>query len=273
MRFGNSGFNRNYAFYGPEAFSGAVRPLVIINIFVFVLINVFPSVDWYGLFGLVPEFIFKKLMLWQLVTYLFVHAGIWHLALNMLMLWMFGSVIENVWGPKRFLFYYFLTGIGAGLFSVLFSFSSPVPVVGASGAIFGLLVAFGLMFPENIILLFFIFPMKMKYAVIVLGLINLMGALSNAGSGIAYLAHVGGGLIGYLYLKNESLRFKFARFRMPELRRSMRTGTKPFRPQEHTSERPLDEEIDRILDKISSHGMESLTREEREMLKKKSRAL
>ncbi len=271
MRFGNRWNGSGFGLFPGSVFFGAVRVIVLINILVFVLVNVFRSINWYGIFGLVPAFVFSRLMIWQLVTYLFLNAGIWSLALNMLMLWMFGSVIESVWGTKRFLFYYFLTGIGAGLFSFLFAFSSTAGVYGCSGAIFGLLVAFAVMFPDNIILLFFIFPMKMKYAAIILGLINLLGALSNPGNGVAYLAQLGGGLIGYLYLKNETLRFKLARFRMPEFR-----PPAPKYPPAPASEKempPAEEEIDRILDKISAQGMDSLTPQEKETLKRKSKVL
>ena len=116
----------------------------------------FKNIAWYTIFGLVPAFVLSRFMLWQPVTYLFVHYGLWHLVVNMLMLWMFGAIIEEAWGSKRFLFYYFFTGIGAGICSIVFAFNSFSPVVGASGAIFGLLVAYAMMFPDSIILLFFI---------------------------------------------------------------------------------------------------------------------
>ena len=96
-------------------FKGAVKILIIINILVFIIAHIFGHIPWLVLFGLVPALVFTRFMLWQLVTYFFMHFGLWHLILNMLMLWMFGSVIENTWGSKRFLIYYFFTGIGAGI--------------------------------------------------------------------------------------------------------------------------------------------------------------
>ena len=249
-------------------FSGAVKTLIIINIAVFVIVNVFKGIPWHAIFGLVPGLVFFKLMIWQLATYMFVHFGVWHLALNMLMLWMFGSVIENTWGSKRFVFYYLFTGIGAGLCSVIFAYNSSVPVVGASGAIFGLLAAYAIMFPESIIILFFIFPMKMKYAAMVLAGINLLGAISNPGGSIAYIAHLGGGLFGYLYLKNEHIRMTLSRYNLQNLRHSLQ---KKQVISQRKKEENIDAQIDTILDKISSSGMESLTQKEKNILKSKRR--
>ncbi|MFH1092760.1 MAG: rhomboid family intramembrane serine protease [Candidatus Omnitrophota bacterium] len=248
-------------------FRGAIRILIVINIAVFIIIHVFRNIAWHVIFGLVPGLVFSKLMVWQLATYLFLHFGLWHLVLNMLMLWMFGSIIENRWGSKRFLFYYFFTGIGAGLCSIVFAFNSGVPVLGASGAIFGLLVAYAIMFPESVILLFFIFPMKMKYAAIVLAGINLLGALSNPGGGIAYIAHLGGGLFGYLYLKNERIRIMLSRYSPSSIKNSLNIKRTQKRQERENN---IDKQIDKILDKISAQGMESLTIEEIKILGKRS---
>ena len=251
-----------------QQFRGGIKTLIVINIAVFVIIHIFRNIAWYAVFGLVPVMVFSKFMIWQLVTYLFMHFGLWHLVLNMLMLWMFGSIIENKWGSKRFLFYYFFTGIGAGLCSVVFAFNSNVPVVGASGAIFGLLVAYAMMFPDSVILLFFIFPMKMKYAAMVLAGINLLGAMSNPGGGIAYIAHLGGGLFGYLYLKNERIRIMFSRYSISNLMRSLKRK-KQIKKQSQMED--MNEQVDKILEKISAHGIKSITEKEKDILMKKSR--
>ncbi|MBU1925288.1 MAG: rhomboid family intramembrane serine protease [Candidatus Omnitrophica bacterium] len=246
----------------------AVKYLLVINTAVFIFINIFPAFDWFSHFGLVPAEIFAQFKVWQLVTYLFLHQGLWHLVINMLMLWMFGSVIENIWGSRQFLFFYFFCGAGAGLCSFLFSGSSFMPVVGASGAIFGILVAYALMFPDNIILLFLIFPMKMRHAILVLAGINLLGAVSASGGGIAYFAHLGGGLFGYLYLRGEHLKRKFAYgniFKNRKYSRSKKT------PQRDNPPAELDKEVDVILDKISRNGINSLSDGERKILELKSR--
>jgi membrane associated rhomboid family serine protease len=253
--------------YGLQS-NRAVKSLIIINVIVFVIINVFRQIPWALYLGLVPSLVLSRLMIWQFVTYLFMHANLWHLVINMLMLWMFGAVIENTWGTRRFLGYYFFTGIGAGICSVLFAFNANYPVVGASGAIFGLLAAFAVMFPESVILLFLIFPMKMKHAALVLAGINLLGALSNPGGGIAYIAHLGGGLFGWLYLKNEKLKFALSRFNLDQIKNNIKHKQESKKQQQI---KDINRRVDEILDKISAQGMDSLTKEEKEILKQKSK--
>jgi len=181
--------NRQYSNFG-FSLTPAVKVLIIINVCIFVIINLVRNFPWLGIFGLVPAFVFGRFWIWQLATYMFLHLGLWHLVLNMLMLCFFGPTIEEAWGKKQFLIYYFFTGVGAALCSFFVSMGSYTPVIGASGAIFGILVAYAVMFPDSVILLFLIFPMKMKYAVLVLAGINLLGAISNPGGGIAYFAHL-----------------------------------------------------------------------------------
>ncbi|MBU1086559.1 MAG: rhomboid family intramembrane serine protease [Candidatus Omnitrophica bacterium] len=254
--------------FGYRNHKTAVNILIVINIAVFVIINLLRDISWMMYLGLVPSLVISRLMLWQLVSYLFVHAGLWHLVLNMLMLWMFGTVLEQSWGSKRFVIYYLFTGIGAGICSIVFAHNSAYPVVGASGAIFGLLVAFAIMFPESVILLFFIFPMKMRYAAMVLAGINLLGALSNPGSGVAYIAHLGGGLFGYLYFKNEAIRFVLSRFSISRWQESIKQKKQVKQKQEIVD---INRRVDEILDKISMHGIDSLSKKEREILEKKSK--
>lgn len=245
-----------------------VKTLIAINVALFILIQLLPKFPWFLLFGLVPGLVFARFMLWQLVTYMFLHAGLWHLVVNMLMLWFFAPPIEAAWGRKQFLIYYFFTGIGAGLCSFVASFRSFVPVVGASGAIFGILVAYAMMYPETVILLFFVFPMKMKHALLVLVGINLLGILSSPNSGIAYFAHLGGGLFGYLYLKSEWLRRQITYFNLSGLKRwRMRRDTR----KKPSTEEEFNRQIDRILDKISKYGMDSLSGREKEILRQKSK--
>lgn len=219
------------------------------------------------MFGLAPRYVFSKFMVWQLVTYLFVHAGLFHLLINMLMLWFFAPAIEQAWGRKKFLIYYFFTGIGAGLCSFITSPHSPIPIVGASGAIFGILVAYAVMFPETTVLFLFIFPMKIKYAIFILGAINLLGAVSEPGSGIAYFAHLGGGLFGYLYLKSRWLQGIL--FKGPYHLSSFWQKRKD--KASYQRKRDFESEVNRILDKVSREGLDSLTERERKILQRKSR--
>lgn len=235
-----------------------VKILIIVNVALFVLMHLLPQAPWLALFALIPSYVFARFRLWQLATYMFLHLGLWHLVLNMLMLWFFAPAIERSWGRREFLFYYFFTGIGAGLCSWITAFHSFIPVIGASGAIFGILVAYALMFPETVILFFFIFPMKIKHAVLVLAGINLLGALFSPGAGIAYFAHLGGGLFGYLYLKSEWIKRQITY-------RSKRVS------RQEIAQKDLNRGVDAILDKVSKHGIDSLSRKERRILELKSR--
>ena len=258
------------SYYSSFRLGGTVKILIIINIIVFILVHLPFRFPWFPLFGMVPADVFSKFRLWQLATYMFFHEGLFHLVINMLMLWWFGSAIEEAWGKEKFLRYFFFTGIGAALCSFAVSFHSPIPVIGASGAIFGMLVAYAIMFPENIILLFFIFPIKMKYAVLVLAGINLLGALSTPHSGIAYFAHLGGGLFGYLYLKSVWIR-KQILWLSPVTLKFWWVKKKIYNKQ--AAEKNFDFQVDSILDKVSQYGIQSLTRKERKILEHKSKGI
>lgn len=182
--------------------------LLIANTAVFILEN-FLSYRFLLLFGLVPKLIWDDLYLWQLFTYQFLHGGLFHLLFNMLALWMFGCTLERRWGSEFFLKYYFVSAIGGGILNTLLMPGQVAPSIGASGGIYGVLLAFGLIYPNQIIYLI-VFPMKMKHYVWIIGAISLYSSMSSGGSGIAHLAHLGGMLFGYLYLRggNPWNRFK-----------------------------------------------------------------
>jgi membrane associated rhomboid family serine protease len=158
------------------------------------------------LIDLVPAVVIRGAV-WQLVTYLFLHdlTSFWHILFNMLTLWMFGAPIEETWGTKRFLRYYFLCGTGAGVCVVLanLAFGDPYQrTIGASGAIYGLLLAFGMLFPNQTVLMSFLFPIKAKYMVMIFGAIAFMSSF-QAGSTVSNLAHLGGMLFGFVYMKTQ----------------------------------------------------------------------
>lgn len=199
-------------------FTRAVKLLLIANTAVFLAVAVVaaftsPGVDaWVNFhFGLVPTLAVLHGWLWQFVTYSFIHAGLLHILFNLLALWMFGAQLEMDWGFSLFLQFYFFCVIGAAICTAVVSFTgllgaSPlIPTVGASGGIYGILVAFGILHGESEIMLFPIpFMIKARYFVIGLILLALYGALSsshNMGQSTAYMAHLGGGLFGYLFLK------------------------------------------------------------------------
>ena len=195
--------------FGPGAMSPAVKMLLLINIAVFLVTALIPPLFPFvtRVFGLTPQLVLTQLWLWQPVTYMFLHGGVTHILFNMLILWMFGVQLERIWGQQFFLRYFFVTGIGAGLATIAmallpFGFAEPtylVPTIGASGAIYGLLVAFALYYPETPILMFFLFPVPAKYFVMIIGTIAFLSV--PRGGGVAHIAHLGGLIVGYLYLK------------------------------------------------------------------------
>ncbi|MEX2632699.1 MAG: rhomboid family intramembrane serine protease [Balneolales bacterium] len=143
---------------------------------------------------------------WQLVSYMFLHStgSIFHLFFNLFVLWMFGQSIENAWGTQRFVYYYFLTGIGAGLLHLIVNLAAIpiIPTIGASGAVYGILLAFAIMYPNREIFLIFLpIPIKAKYFVIILGSIEFISGVSGMQTGIAHFAHLGGMLVGYILIK------------------------------------------------------------------------
>jgi membrane associated rhomboid family serine protease len=216
-------------------------------------------------FGLVPQFLFRRFMVWQLATYLFLHGGIFHLLFNMFVLWMFGTEIERYWGTRNFLYYYFFTGIVAGFVTALVSYSVNMPIIGASGAIFGVLAAFGLLFPERIILIFFLFPMRAKHAVLLFAGIELLVLLSAGVHGLGSLAHLSGMAAGYLYLKHGDV---LKNIWQAQRERQHRKSFAKTREREYRKKQFIQDIVDPILDKISREGMDSLTEEEKKILKK-----
>jgi membrane associated rhomboid family serine protease len=225
---------------------------------------------------------------WQLVTYLFMHADFWHIFLNMFALWMFGMELENIWGSRKFMAYYFMCGIGAGLANLLIAplfTTMNVPTVGASGAVYGILVAFGMLFPDRPIYLYFLFPIKAKYFVAIYMIIELFSVGSN--TGIAHVAHLGGGLIGFVYLllTRNNINSLF-RFYQPKPKMSVKSTSNVYRNKYYEKynkstddiadaeyyddktggEEISQERIDEILDKISKSGYQNLSEEEKRIL-------
>lgn len=197
-----------------------VKYLIIINVVIWVFFQIilegyiFPDMNLTLWFGLVPQYIFLKFFVWQFGSYMFLHdtSNIMHLVLNMFTLWWIGSELEQKWGSKNFLSYYLTCGVGAGVIYFIgvlaYYFISghvtplQIPVVGASGAIFGLMLAYGILFGERQLLFMFIFPMKAKFFILILGAIELVMLMSQGigGGKVANLAHLGGIIAGFIYL-------------------------------------------------------------------------
>jgi membrane associated rhomboid family serine protease len=188
-------------------FPTGVKWLLIVNTAIFVIWYLGgPTVQsWMSPLALVPMLVVHSVpwYLYQLFTYMFLHGGIGHLLFNMLALWMFGLPLEQTWGTRRFLKYYFLCGVGAGICDTTVNalLGHNTSTIGASGAIYGLLLAFGVLFPDTQVLMYFLFPIKAKYLVMIYGGVELLSALGTRNSGISNIAHLGGMLFGLLYLK------------------------------------------------------------------------
>lgn len=181
-----------------------VKILLIVNSAIFILIFPFPPLQATinGLFGFVPQAVLHGAV-WQFFTCLFLHATPEHIILNMLFLWFFGPPLERLWGSGTFIFYYLLCGVGGGLGDLLTRLSGPaalLPGVGASGAIFGLMAAYALIFGRQRILAFFIFPMQARYFVLAMLVVELLWGVHGDPSGIGHFAHLGGALVGALYV-------------------------------------------------------------------------
>jgi membrane associated rhomboid family serine protease len=178
----------------------AVKNLILANVAVFVGQMLLPQFINAHIFGLVPRAVVGSFSIWQLVTYMFLHGDFWHIFFNMFILWMFGIRLEGTWGTQEFLKYYFLTGVAAGVANVFWNFGSPIPTIGASGAVYGLLAAYALFYPEEPIYLYFLFPIKAKYLVLIFAVIEFLSAYSQ--DGIAHIAHLGGMVAGFFYIKH-----------------------------------------------------------------------
>jgi rhomboid family protein len=203
---------RPAGYYTSGYFPPGVKWLLIINVGVFLLMFL-AGLGGYGRvfawFALSPELVLGHFFLWNLVTYLFLHGGAWHLLVNMFTLWMFGRTLEQDWGTRQFLRYYFLCGVGAGLCDITVNALLGhwrTGTIGASGAIYGLLLAFGVLYPNQTVLFDFLFPIKAKYFVMIYGALALMGALGTSNSGVSNIAHLGGMVFGYIYLKTSLAR-------------------------------------------------------------------
>lgn len=187
----------------------AVKWLLIVNsvLFVIYFLGAGNAIGQFmAALGLVPKSVLGNFAIWQLVTYMFLHSpfGFGHILMNMLTLWMFGTALEQLWGTRRFLHFYFFCGIGAGICVVILNAvfgSMSTRTIGASGAIYGLLLAFGMTFPRAIIYFFMMFPIEARWYVLIMGAIVFLSALGDTGGSVSHFAHLGGMAFGYLWLR------------------------------------------------------------------------
>jgi membrane associated rhomboid family serine protease len=200
-----------------DYFPPGLKWLLIVNTAIFVVQYLFArslGSAMITLFSLYAAGVVKGLYIWQIFTYMFLHGGIGHLFFNMLTLWFFGPQLERDWGTRRFLKYYFLCGMAAGVTVLLVNLALGdwvTPTIGASGAIYGVLVAFGVLYPNQTVLMYFLVPMKAKYMVMIFAAIELLVTF-GPNNGVSTIAHLGGMAFGYVYLKG-----RFPKLRLPDL--------------------------------------------------------
>ena len=287
-------------YYKPSGFGGfsyfppVIKNLLIINGVIFVItllmeqlvFNGMPGIyiidKWFALNPLAEGYNFQ---VWQLITYQFLHANFSHILFNMFGLWMFGMEVEHIWGSRKFLYFYLLCGVVAGLFNLFLTpllGSPPAFTVGASGAIYGVLVAFGLFFPNRYIFLYFFIPVKAKYLIGFFVILEFF--MVNSGGNVAHLAHLGGALAGFIFIlldskSNIELKNMFRNniFKQKTTNNPFGQMTNPFKKKPDTQEATFYEiengereisqsEIDEILDKISKSGYQNLTEQEKKVL-------
>jgi membrane associated rhomboid family serine protease len=247
-----------------------VKALLIANLAIFVaqmLPGIGPLLTGFG--AIISENIFIHGQIWRLATYMFLHSvdTVFHLLFNMMALWMFGSELEERWGIRRFLVFYGLCGVGAGLFSVFYLFDPVmrmVPVIGASGAVLGLLTAYACYFPDRQVYLFFVLPIRVWMLVAGYGVISLLFAFSQRGGVVAHLIHLGGIAVAFAYMKGHTRGEAW----IDEIKGRWRERAMRARAEETVArKRFFEEKVDPILAKISREGMASLTKEEKNILK------
>jgi membrane associated rhomboid family serine protease len=255
-----------------------VKRLLIANAVVFLItqVNLFFFFEW---FAFAPSEVLTKP--WGALTYMFLHGSLMHLLVNMLVLFFFGPPLEQRWGSTEFLKFYLVCGLGGVALSFLFAPSASI--VGASAAIYGLMLAFALIWPEAPIYIWGIFPVKAKWLVGFLFVVSVMSAFGGAGDGIAHFAHLGGIIAGFFYLKSGwrpgasstqgRSRVRVRKMAIVPRKAPRQEETPPKQAAEgwEPGEDTMLDEVDRILDKISAEGMSSLTTKERATLDQVSR--
>lgn len=294
-----SNYYQPKGFLGFNLFPPVIKNLLIINAAVFFVQLIMQNIIFNGVsaanilnrwFALNPIFVDDfpynpfNFQIWQLITYQFMHGNFSHILFNMFGLWMFGAEIENIFGSKKFLIFYLLAGVSAGLLHLFLSpllGSTPAVTIGASGSVFGVLVAFALLFPDRYIFLYFLIPVKAKYLIGFLIVFEFL-AINSVDSNVAHLAHLGGALFGFLYLlfdKNFDIELKsvfrrgyfyknrYQDYFTPSSSRKRNDDIDEIKFKDIEEEDIITQhEIDEILDKISKSGYQNLTEREKRIL-------
>jgi len=267
-QFTSSGFRNSFGDNNNSVPTG-VKLLLILNTIIFFMVEIsgMQFELFYSNFGLVPAKVWSSFMIWQPVTYLFLHGGFIHLLFNMFVLWMFGKDLEHNWGFIPFLKYYFACGIGAGIATSIFGWNSFTPVIGASGAVYGLLLAYGLTYPERLVYLYGIFPIKVKFMVIGMGIIAFFASMTSTNSTVSHITHIAGMVVGLIYLQSK---INFKHLKLWLINRKIHSLNVKITKREDMNLQ-LKEEVDKILEKLNTDGWEGLTEDEQKALHKASK--
>ena len=270
MRYTTVNRGEGFGSWSSGAFPPAIKALLWANGGMY-LLQMLLSLPLVQYLGLAPAMVLKGAV-WQLFTYMFLHGSLLHILFNMLALWMFGRDIEDVWGTRAFLKYYLICGVGAGVVTALVLWGSPIPTIGASGAVFGILLAFGMLWPDRIIYLWFFIPIRAKYMVILFGLLELVASFRFTADGIGHFTHLGGLAVGFLYLKMGDRPLRFPR---PLAFVGKWRGKHKARrlKRQWEDQRALMEAVDRVLDRINEVGYDQLTDDEKTILERASEKL
>ncbi len=267
-----------YRFRSSRMLPPAVKNLMFANGIIWIIMALNVSLRYFMLdqFALNRFDVLHNFKVWQLFTYMFLHdpGGIMHIFFNMLFLWMFGAELENEWGTREFLKYYFITGVGAGVLNIILS---PSPTIGASGAVYGIMLAYALRYPDRYVYIYFLFPVKIKYFMAFLAFVSFFSTFGSYGDGIAHAAHLGGIIIGYVYLKYWYLFYKiknmFQSVDLPKKKARFRYTPGGRRGSEEEKVEYYRKVIDELLDKINRVGYLNLTEEEKKLLEEGSNYL
>ncbi|MGD8747257.1 MAG: rhomboid family intramembrane serine protease [Balneolaceae bacterium] len=262
----------------------AIRAIITLNVAVFIfqaflgILSPAYSSALVRAFAFYPEWYTALFQPWRMVTYMFLHGGVFHILFNMLWLWWMGRAVEQTLGPRTFTVIYMGAGIGGALLDVLFAqFLGINYVIGASGAVFGIMVAFAMLYPTMPIMLFLLPPIEARY--VVAGLIALNLLLLNGGDGVAHVVHLGGAAIGYMLMKAQNKGYELSRwilpfeqfwYRLKGVYQKQKTQTRNSNMYSVSDVEIIDEsdqsELDEILEKISQKGYDGLTKEEKRKL-------
>lgn len=250
---------------GPGALSPFIKLMLIANLGIYILQNMWPELTY--LAGLTPSRFFSEFpnLIYQPLTYMFLHGGFGHILFNMFALWMFGTEIEFSWGSKSFGRFYLLGGLSGAVLTLMVNPEQSVPMVGASAAIYGILIAYWLMFPQRMLYIYMVVPVKVKYAIPGMMLLGLL----FAGASTANMAHLGGAIFGFVYLKANLRLLKFGSG-LNNLRYRRKTAKLAKKRQQADD---VMKRVDIILDKINEIGIENLSKSERKFLEEASTKL